>query len=222
MGITYWLQIEFLSDTCFSGGVGFTGEVDIDIEQDENLGLPYIRGRTLKGLIVEESDSLLDLIKDYDTSVRWSQSAVNLFGTPGESEEQTLRISNAMLPAQFSDAVEQEIQNGTLTSRDILHSLTDIRHQTKINRETHAAEPHSLRATRLAIKELKLYAGIEYYRDLDMDEKALLSACALALQRGGLHRNRGLGKLRVCILDINYQDKTAEWATPLLNLYNQE
>jgi len=219
--MTYSLKIELLSDACFSGGVGFAGEVDIDIEQDQFLGLPWIRGRTLKGLIVEECARILDSFKKIGVPGEWGQSACNLFGRPGESEHQSLKIGNAMLPELFRHAVLKDIHESRISARDMLHSLTDIRYQTKINRETKAHEPHSLRATRLAIKGLSLYSRLDGVMRLNSDDKALFAASVLALRRGGLHRNRGWGRVRCRILNSRYQDLTAQWMSPLLNWYRR-
>ena len=215
----YWLEIELLSDACFSGGVGFAGEVDVDIEQEEHLGLPCIRGRALKGIVVEECAVILDSLRKCGVNEQWSQAARNLFGVPGESEQQTLKIGNGLLPPPFRDAVYKDIKEEKLTARKMLQSLTDIRYQTKIHRQTKAHEPHSLRGTRLALKGLMFYSPLEDVDLLGTVERALFAACTLALRRGGLHRNRGWGKLKARILDANYQDVTAQWVAPLLNLY---
>ena len=219
--MSHWLKIELLSDACFSGGVGFAGEVDLDVEQEEALGLPCIRGRTLKGVIVEECAWILKSLQGINFSGSWEQSAKRLFGTSGDSEHETLKIGNALLPEPFREAVKQDIQSSTLTARNMLHSLTDIRHQTKIDRNTKAHEPHSLRSTRLALTGLSFYSHLSGGTRLGEEEKALFAASVLSFRRGGLHRNRGWGKLRARILDSGYQDVTAQWVEPLLNLYQR-
>ena len=220
--MTHWLKIELLSDACFSGGVGFAGEVDVDVEQEENLGLPCIRGRTLKGLIVEECAGILDALRPTAIYVEWENAAKRLFGEPGDSEHDTLKIASAFLLEPFRNAVKQGIQATTLTSREMLHSLTDIRYQTKIDPSTQAPEPHSLRSTRLAINGLCFYSYLSGTDGLGEKEKALFAAGILAFRRGGLHRNRGWGKLKTRILDSGYRDVTAQWVAPLLNLYPEE
>jgi len=220
--MSYWLKIELLNDACFSGGVGFAGEVDVDVEQEETLGLPCIRGRTLKGVIVEECAWILNSLQTIDSSGEWVAAAKRLFGEPGDKEHETLKIGNALLPEPFREAVKKDIRANILTARNMLLSLTDIRYQTKIDRTTKAHEPHSLRATRLVINGLSFYSHLSGGARLKEKEKALFAASVLAFRRGGLHRNRGWGKLSARILDSNHQDVTAQWVKPMLNLYPKE
>ena len=218
--MNHWIQIELLSDTCFSGGVGFAGEVDTDIEQEENWGMPCIRGRTIKGLLVEECAWILESMKRCGATDRWTKVAGKIFGDSGCNEKAKLDISSAFLSQNFRNAVQQDIQNNRLTPHKILMSLTDIRYQTKIHRETHAPENHSLRNTRLALKGLSFYSPIGGSLPLNDDEKALFAACVLAVRRGGLHRNRGWGRMKIYILDKNHNDVTHEWAAPFLKKWN--
>jgi hypothetical protein len=218
--MNHWIQIELLSDTCFSAGVGFFGEVDTDIEQEENLGLPCIRGRTIKGLMVEECAWILQSLILCNASCRWNEAARSLFGASGSSQKAQLDIGNAFLSQTFRKAVQKDIQNNVLTPHKILRSLTDIRYQTKIDRKTHAPEAHSLRNTRLTPKGLFFYSPIRGAALLNEDEKALLAGCVMAIRRGGIHRNRGWGKLDLRILEPNLNDVTNQWATPLLNPWN--
>ena len=44
------LRLELLGDAIFGRGDGVAGLVDIDVEHDE-LGLPYLHGRGVKGLL---------------------------------------------------------------------------------------------------------------------------------------------------------------------------
>jgi CRISPR/Cas system CMR subunit Cmr4 (Cas7 group RAMP superfamily) len=53
----YHLKIKLLSDTTFGRGDGVAGLIDQEVEHDAN-GFPYLRGRTLKGLLSEECDNI--------------------------------------------------------------------------------------------------------------------------------------------------------------------
>ena len=44
------ISVELLSDTTLGRGEGMAGLVDADVEHDE-LGLPFLGGKTLKGLL---------------------------------------------------------------------------------------------------------------------------------------------------------------------------
>lgn len=210
--MTCFLQINLLSDTCFSSGQGFAGEVDTDIEQEEEVGLPMIRGRTLKGLLLEECTLLLKVL----SGDGWQSAANTLFGSPGQLESARLRINSAYLPNKLRKAVQEATSrpDNPLSASDILHSLTEIRYQTKIDRTSGAPQAHSLRSTRLALKGLVFYSRISLQEGIGIKEKALLAASALSVRRGGLNRNRGWGRLRLGILQ-NGQEVTRDWAEGL-------
>src|ERR1700678_891978 len=44
------LHIELLSDATFGRGEGTAGEVDVEVEHDD-LGLPYVGGKTVHGVL---------------------------------------------------------------------------------------------------------------------------------------------------------------------------
>ena len=60
----YTLKIKLLSDTTFGRGDGVAGLVDQEVEHDP-YGFPYLRGRTLKGLLSEECDNLIAILTNY-------------------------------------------------------------------------------------------------------------------------------------------------------------
>ena len=51
------LSVSLESAGCFSIGEGTPGEVDIEIQHDEN-GFPFLSGKALKGLLHEEAAEL--------------------------------------------------------------------------------------------------------------------------------------------------------------------
>lgn len=209
----YFLEITLRSDTCFSGGIGCAGDVDIDIEQEEATGLPLVRGRTLKGLLVEECAFLLKTMGDR----RWREAAECLFGNPGGQAGAYVGFGDGLLPDAFRSVVEEATKRpqNALNPRQVLQSLTDVRFQTKINRETHTPEEHSLRSARLALKGLVFHSRLIGADRLSVDARAMLAACALATRRAGLNRNRGWGRLRVRIVDACGNDVTQSWIAPL-------
>ena len=56
--IKYQLKIKLLSDSTFGRGDGVAGLIDQEVEHDSS-GFPYLRGRTVKGLLREECDNLI-------------------------------------------------------------------------------------------------------------------------------------------------------------------
>ena len=75
----YTLEIKLLSDTSFGRGDGVSAVVDLEVQHDE-VGLPVISGRAIKGLLVNECSEILLLL----TQEKWINAARRLFGERGE------------------------------------------------------------------------------------------------------------------------------------------
>lgn len=214
-----YLEMLLCSDTCFAGsGGGRVGTVDTDLETDPRTGLPIVRGRTLKGLLLEELTQILRVLEPGDKG-SWHQVAVRLFGTPGQVEQGRLSFGNGHLPDDLQVTVQRNRQRQGKrqywTRAEVLAALTTVRQQTKIDGKTGAPEPHSLRSARLLRASLRLRAAVRSRRPLDSAEQALLAACAVAVRRAGLHRNHGWGEMRLRLLDEQEKDVTASWLIAL-------
>ncbi|MEW5941613.1 MAG: RAMP superfamily CRISPR-associated protein [Chloroflexota bacterium] len=225
MNQTYWLQISLESDTAFTRGDGIAGVVNAEVQHDE-FGLPYLGGKTLKGLLTAacaEVMSALERAKPelYDD---WKKSAERLFGKPGggPAEAGCLHIGDARLPDDLCAAVARDHQPGAptpgLTPADVLESLTTLRRQTAMDTETGAPLENSLRASRVILRETVFASRVEVVpllggRQISPEEAqrdlALLAASVRALRRAGAHRNRGLGKIRVELFDQDPFDENS-------------
>lgn len=208
----YRLCFTLESDATFGRGEGVVGLVDREVEHDDS-GLPYVRGRVLKGLLVEECKNILFALEQKPSrDMRpWYKSAHRLFGKPGsvEKDQAILHIGNAQLPASLRKAVGQALSsNDKLTETDILESLTEIRRQTAMDPETGAPAKGSLRAMRVVRQGLHFEAELTFKEQPEENDLALLSACVLALRRAGTVRNRGRGRLRASLCDQDQEDQT--------------
>jgi CRISPR/Cas system CSM-associated protein Csm3 (group 7 of RAMP superfamily) len=192
------LQLRFtlLSDATFGRGDGVAGLVDEEIEHDTLTGLPYLRGRTLKGLLVEECANILYALQRNPAYDALCQAARDLFGNPGSTldDDGLLHIGHAQLPQTLRDAIATDVKAGRLSANDILESLTAIRRQTAID-DSGAPERESLRAMRVLLRDLPLQADLTSEAPISDHHRALLVACALGLRRAGIGRNRGRGRL---------------------------
>ena len=192
------LQLRFtlLSDATFGRGDGVAGLVDEEIEHDTLTGLPYLRGRTLKGLLVEECANILYALQRNPAYDALCQAARDLFGNPGSTldDDGLLHIGHAQLPQTLRDAIATDVEAGRLSANDILESLTAIRRQTAID-DSGAPERESLRAMRVLLRDLPLQADLTSEAPISDHHRALLVACALGLRRAGIGRNRGRGRL---------------------------
>ncbi|MBD2295126.1 RAMP superfamily protein [Anabaena sphaerica FACHB-251] len=216
----YTIKITLLSDTTFGRGDGVAGLVDQEVEHDR-YGFPYLRGRTLKGLLSEECDNLVAVLSDENQRQHWQKISNELFGVPGSTlgTQGKIHLGDACLPSDLRteiaaqiDSEEKKKQNDKkykpkLTSTDILESLTTIRRQTAIDTETGISADHSLRSARVILRELIFESNILFETELDensdddQDMLALLTVGTLALRRIGSGRNRGKGHVKCSLYD---------------------
>ncbi|MDK2882199.1 MAG: hypothetical protein PWP58_535 [Bacillota bacterium] len=207
-----YIHITLKSDATFGRGEGVAGLVDEEVEHDPETGLPYLRGRTLKGLLVEECANILYALERQNSKAlaRLQQAAGFLFGRPGSTldDDARMHVGPALLPEELRQAVEAHIKHKKLTPSEVLESLTAIRRQTAVAEETGAPEEGSLRSIRVVLRETTFIASLDFDEDPDEDAKALLAACVFCLRRAGLGRNRGRGRLKARLLDENKKDIT--------------
>jgi RAMP superfamily len=209
------LHLTLQSDATFGGGDGVAGLIDQEIEHDAATGLPFLRGRTLKGLLVEECANILYALEQQN-----NQSALNtlneaarvLFGQAGSGIENgaIMHVGPGLLPEDLRKAVAGDVGLGKLTSAAVLESLTTIRRQTAVADETGAPAETSLRSFRVLLRNTLFVSELSISRKPSADELALLAACAFSLRRGGTGRNRGRGRLKLRLSDEDGgQDLTA-------------
>lgn len=209
-----YLKFTLDSDATFGRGEGVAGLVDEEVEHDQ-FGFPYLRGRTLKGLLVEEVANLLYALSRQDNAKhqQLATAADVLFGRPGTMTDDTgiLRVGDARLPKPLRDMIRYQRSNNDdkPTRIDVLESLTDIRRQTSMD-ETGRANDGSLRSMRVILRQTPFEATLYLSRQPNDVEQALLGAATLAFQRAGTGRNRGRGALTAHMLDAQRNDITAE------------
>ena len=209
------IHITLKSDATFGRGDGVVGLVDEEVEHDAATGLPFLRGRTLKGLLAEECANILYALRQQNSPAydQFEGAARFLFGQPGSTseDEAKMHVGPALLPKAMRDAVEADIRRGALRPTEVLESLTAIRRQTAVDEETGAPEEGSLRSMRVVLRNTPFVAELHFDEDLDQTAKALLAACVLSLRRAGTGRNRGRGRLTARLYDRQGNDITGEW-----------
>ena len=206
----YQLKITLLSDTTFGRGDGIAGLIDQEVEHD-NYGFPYLRGRTLKGLLNEEADNLIAVLPE-NFRPHWVSIADSLFGIPGSSlgTMGDMHVGDACLPEDLREAVGYQIKNSIpnqeLTDKEILESLTTIRRQTAIDSHIGVADEGSLRSFRVVIRQLEFKADLIFHSQPSNHILSVLTASALALRRLGSGRNRGRGHVKCTLHDVSGKD----------------
>ena len=211
--IIYNLKMKLLSDTTFGRGDGVAGLVDQEVEHDSN-GFPYLRGRTLKGLLSEECDNLIAVLSPDNIRQYWQKVAADLFGKPGSSLEtiSQMHVGDACLPEDLREVIGYQIQwDKKLNKTDILESLTNIRRQTSINNMTGVAEERSLRSARVILRDLEFTAPLIFEIPPNKNTLTVLSVGVLALRRVGSMRNRGLGYVQCRLFDAKNREITTNY-----------
>jgi len=209
----YTLTLILLSDATFGRGDGVAGLVDAEVRQDR-YGMPYIHGRTLKGLLAEECASILFALDE--RASRWHGAAQRLWGRPGSSIEDKaiMRVGNATLPSDLRAAITADVESGKYAPIDVLESLTAIRRQTAMD-ETGKPARGSLRATRVVLRQTTLEASLWFVERPSQDDLALLAGCVMALRRVGTGRNRGRGRVKARLVDAQGEDYFAHFKEAL-------
>jgi len=207
----YRVKIKLLSDTTFGRGEGVAGLIDQEVEHDP-YGFPYLRGRTLKGLLSEEGDNLIAML----TNPRpfWERIACDLFGTLGSTigTMGAVHVGDACLPEDLRQAVAFQIKDETLTKTEVLDSLTTIRRQTAIDPQSGTPDEGSLRSFRVVLRDFCFTADL-IFEAIPSDEMlSLLAVGALALRRLGSGRNRGRGHVQCTLHDADGNDITHHYA----------
>jgi CRISPR/Cas system CSM-associated protein Csm3 (group 7 of RAMP superfamily) len=208
----YRLRFVLESDATFGRGEGVVGLVDSEVEHNGD-GLPYLRGKTLKGLLHEECKNILFALESQGHKMdAWRESEERLFGRPGSTldDKARMHVKDAQLPAELRRGVHYALthSNGKMTETEVLESLTCIRRQTAIDEITRAPLKGSLRAMRVISRGLPFAAELTFMEAPTERDLALLSACVLAFRRAGTARNRGRGRLHASLYDAEGHDIT--------------
>ena len=202
------LRIELLSDSAFGRGDGVAGLVDSEVEHDARTGLPFIKGRTVKGLLVEACADLLYAldIQKSPASKDYHQAAWKLFGRPGSTlaDKGCLHVGAALLPDDFRQHILAQVsqKTPTYTAAQMLQAFTTIRHQTAVDTTTDMPKEGSLRSIRVVLRGTVFEAALHSDAPLKDSDYQLLAACAAGVKWGGQNRTRGLGQLKVELIDI--------------------
>lgn len=174
-------KIEFFS--YWHCGSGQTAGADVDelVIRDVS-GLPFVPGRTLKGLLREAVANILLLRGGEKGSVE------ELFGS--ESRQGRLYFTNASL----SDALRQSLRSTPDIEPEMLYRSFS---STAID-ERGVAKEHTLRRIETAIP-CTLYGEITGIGSAD--EEALLEEALKYVKRLGLGRSRGYGRCELSRID---------------------
>ncbi|MGH7453354.1 MAG: RAMP superfamily CRISPR-associated protein [bacterium] len=198
----YQLRIELLSPTLAGSGVGFGSGIDTDVVFDD-LGLPYIPAKRLKGCLRDAAEEVREMFSL--AGIKADQIQIeNTFGETGNESAAPVYFSNLYLEnheqtqAWLRYFLKSNDYKHLVTSDRILDTFTEIRQQTKI--DDGVAFEHSLRTIRVLRKGLKFCGEVRFESDDEHILNTLLLAC-LNFRRFGTKRNRGLGEVSCFLLN---------------------
>ena len=199
----YILQITLQSPLTSSAGEGRVGLVDRDIAFDD-LGLPILPGRRLKGLWREAYCDVVDAL----TLCKRKEiiDPEQIFGKIGQKhnkDEVYMHVGTAELHEPKASSLKEWLEyfqhpsiQSNLQPDDVVQHFTSVRAQTSIHRQTGTALENTYRLTRNLKAGWVFWAPVRFVEPPTEDVLTALVLGAAALQRMGIARTRGLGKVR--------------------------
>lgn len=213
---TYKMQIQLLSDTLIGAAEGFGAIIDKDSFFDE-VGLPIIPGKRVKGVLREQAE-LLEKMKypnaeqmGYRYGIGFNSPlsggelipkrleqlglVEKLFGKAGLTDKNTEYLSMSSFTIYEYEAnkayLNYLIQKKQISRSEVIEYFTTIRMMTKIDENGIAADT-SLRTIRVLKKGL-IFTGELYF---DNSQESVIEQIISLTRRIGSMRNRGFGHIQ--------------------------
>lgn len=181
------IKIDLLSYWCTGSGIGRGADVDELVLKDRK-GLPYLPGKTLKGLLREGMQACEDAGRVAAGRTRELFGTPSAQGRPDASVPGKVFFSDAVLAAQEADWL------GCTEATSARSALYERFSSTSLD-EKGMARSKTLRTVELCVP-VTLVASCHGAADGWPDD--LAAACSLV--RGlGSHRNRGLGRCQITV-----------------------
>lgn len=178
-------SIQFFSPWHCGSGLSAGADVDELVIKDAN-GMPYIPGKTLKGLIREAFEDYAGL-----SSNEMEQQIREAFGVESDADNTEKNVSGS---AYFSNASLEKAEYDAIIASGSQQYLYNRVASTALD-ENGIAIDHSLRAIETTVP-CRLYAWIQ---DLPDGLEEMLGKSLGLIHHIGMDRNRGLGR---CDLNI--------------------
>lgn len=183
--LTY--QIEFYSYWHASSGLAGSTYADLLVNKTRD-GLPYIPGRSLKGLLREAAVS----IRAFHPDLISEAFILDVFGQKPTQDDEELESQTLEAQAFFTNAnLSQELSKEIVKNADQPY-LYEVLASTAIDGQKGIAQNGTLRQLEVTVP-LTLYAAIEQFPD-EPDYRNMMEYCMKWVKRMGLNRTRGLGR----------------------------
>jgi CRISPR/Cas system CSM-associated protein Csm3 (group 7 of RAMP superfamily) len=177
-------QITFYSEWHCSSGLSAGADTDALVIKDVHE-LPYIPGKTVKGLLREAAEELIALSPTYRPLEEAFERSFGAFDDKAHARKGEVFVSNA----ELSEKERAEILN-----KDLRRFLYRRFTSTKID-EQGVAQDSSLRSMETVIP-CTLHGNILFVAE---ELEGLLKDAARMIKRMGSDRNRGLGRMSMSI-----------------------
>jgi hypothetical protein len=162
--------------------------------------LPFIPGRTIKGLVKEGAKDLFEVDEDKDDYNDYKKFMTTCFGYEEEDKkDHPDRVNEPefnFYNAEFSSLVT----NHCITNRTAKGKLFREIQSTKINSETGVAENKTLRTKEVTIP-VTLFGKVTNALEPKHEYNSMIKDCFKMIKRLGVNRNRGLGRCRFDIIE---------------------
>jgi len=188
------LKIKLLSH--WSAGSGRSRGADADeLVIKDKYGLPYLPGRTVKGLLREAMQTCEDAGQVPEGTTHYLFGTPSIQGNPAGSKPGMLQFRNATLPAEEKNYLKNKVHS---VDNNLIDAMYDIISFTKLDDEG-IAQDKTLRTIELTIP-LELETKISWKGPAaDPNWISYLQKACTLLRGLGAHRNRGFGRCLVTI-----------------------
>jgi CRISPR/Cas system CSM-associated protein Csm3 (group 7 of RAMP superfamily) len=180
MDINY--KIEFFSNWHCGSGLAAGADVDALVVKDAD-GLPYVPGKTIKGLLREAAEELNGTCSLFN----------KIFGLSGEavlSESDTTRVGESY----FSNAILPE--GSAIIASNLTPHLYQTFASTSIDEKSGVAKDNTLRRIETVVP-CSLQGTI---RNIPEGGIAMIEEAMQLIKRMGTGRNRGYGRCKISII----------------------
>lgn len=188
MDIKY--NIIFLSDWHCGSGLDAGAEADALVLKDRD-NLPYIPGKTIKGLL---RDAAMEILETENAFFK-KEEVEKLFG------KQSTKVGEKNIPSEsgsafFLNATMLKKEADAIISNNLASELYRNIASTRIDKRGLATE-HSLR-----VKEVCMPVTLEgKIIDIEQDHKKVIESACQWVRHLGVNRNRGLGRCTFQIIN---------------------
>ena len=183
-------EVEFLDYWHLSSGLSAGAKLDSTVVKDKD-GLPYLSGKTLKGLVREMALNFECELID------------SCFGTTTDKKDKCYKEDKQEKEGvcYFSNATVNEELKSEITKHNLQERLYDVIASTKIGQKENKDEVEGV-AVDNSLREIEVVVPLTLegtISDVPLQYKVNMIKALKMIKRMGLNRNRGLGSCNITV-----------------------